>query len=94
MIEPYGLMLSWGYWYCVARARDCGAMRVFRLDRMRTAELLQDESAQFLVPPDFSVRNYLDRAPWELSEEPRSPLGFGSRFPTLAGPSPRDSVAW
>ena len=81
VIEPYGLMLSWGYWYCVARARDRGAMRVFRLDRMRSAELLKDESARFLVPPDFSVRNFLDRAPWELSEEPPVTARVRIRFP-------------
>ena len=81
VIEPYGLMLSWGYWYCVARARDRGAMRVFRLDRMRSAELLKDESARFLVPPDFSVRNFLGRAPWELSEEPPVTARVRIRFP-------------
>ncbi len=81
VIEPYGLMLSWGYWYCIARARDRGAMRVFRLDRMRTAELLDDESAHFQVPPGFSVRHYLDRAPWELSEAPPVTTRVRIRFP-------------
>ena len=81
VIEPYGLMFSWGYWYCVARARDRGALRVFRLDRMRTAELLDDESARFQVPPTFSVRDYLDRAPWELSEEPPVTARVRIRFP-------------
>jgi predicted DNA-binding transcriptional regulator YafY len=67
IIEPYGLMLSWGTWYCIARARDREAIRVFRVSRMRDAELLEQEP-QFTVPKGFSVRSYLDRAPWELSE--------------------------
>ncbi|MDZ4862870.1 MAG: WYL domain-containing protein [Gemmatimonadota bacterium] len=69
VIEPYGLLLSWGIWYCVARAREKEALRVFRVSRMREAEVLSDQP-QFTVPETFSVRNYLDRAPWELSEDP------------------------
>ena len=67
VIEPYGVMLSWGTWYCIARARDRDAIRVFRIDRMRAATLIQDDT-RFTVPADFSVQGYLDRAPWELSE--------------------------
>lgn len=69
VIEPYGLMLSWGYWYCVARSRERKAMRVFRLDRMKEVELVDGPRADFTVPKDFSIGAYLDRAPWELSEE-------------------------
>lgn len=68
VIEPYGLMLSWGVWYCIARAREKEAVRVFRVSRVRDAELLEREP-KFTVPEGFSVRKYLDRAPWELSEE-------------------------
>lgn len=68
VIEPYGLMLTWGHWYCIARARERNAIRVFRLERMRSAALLEDADATFVVPADFTVRSYLDRAPWELSE--------------------------
>jgi predicted DNA-binding transcriptional regulator YafY len=66
-IEPYGLMLSWGNWYCIARAPEKDAMRVFRLSRMRDA-VLQEGVAPFTVPEQFSVRDYLDRSPWELGE--------------------------
>ena len=69
IIEPYGLMLSWGTWYCVARAREKEAIRVFRVSRMRETKLLEGEP-KFTVPEGFSVRGYLDRAPWELSEDP------------------------
>lgn len=69
VIEPFGLLLSWGVWYCVARARDRDALRVFRVSRMRQAELRPDDPP-FTVPEGFSVRSYLDRAPWELADEP------------------------
>jgi predicted DNA-binding transcriptional regulator YafY len=69
VIEPYGLMLSWGHWYCVARARDRNALRVFRLDRMRDLRLIDGENGEFTVPRDFKIGTYLNRPPWELSEE-------------------------
>jgi predicted DNA-binding transcriptional regulator YafY len=69
IIEPYGLMLSWGHWYCVGRARDRNALRVFRLDRMKNVQPVDGESGEFRVPKDFRIQSYLNRAPWELSEE-------------------------
>jgi predicted DNA-binding transcriptional regulator YafY len=66
-VEPYGLMLSWGHWYCVGRARDRNAMRVFRLDRMSDVAIIERD--QFSVPRDFKIASYLNRAPWELSDE-------------------------
>ncbi len=68
VIEPYGLMLAWGHWYCIARAPERDAIRVFRVDRMRSAELIAGK--RFTVPPEFSIQDYLDRSPWELSEAP------------------------
>jgi predicted DNA-binding transcriptional regulator YafY len=79
-IEPYGLMLSWGTWYCVARAVEKEAIRVFRVSRMREARLLEQEP-QFVVPDDFSVKSYLDRAPWELSTDPPVRARVRIRFP-------------
>jgi predicted DNA-binding transcriptional regulator YafY len=80
VIEPYGLMLLWGTWYCIARARERDAIRVFRLDRMRSAEPLPGGTGGFTVPVGFSVQQYLDRAPWELSDNPpvavRVRIGF------------------
>jgi len=77
-IEPYGLWFGWGRWYCAARARDRDALRVFRVDRMRDAEPLKGKDAAFTVPAGFSVRGYLRRAPWELSE--RAPVRAVVRF--------------
>ncbi|HXG43308.1 MAG TPA: WYL domain-containing protein [Gemmatimonadales bacterium] len=81
VIEPYGLMLTWGHWYCIARARDRDAIRVFRLSRMAAAELLEGEEARFTVPDDFSIRHYLDRPPWELSEAPPREVRVRIAFP-------------
>ena len=78
LLEPYGLFFSWGRWYVVAYARERQAMRVFRVDRMRGVELLKGKGAAFEVPDEFSIRAYVGRAPWELSEAP--PLTVRVRF--------------
>lgn len=88
VIEPYGLMLSWGHWYCIARARERDALRVFRVERMRAAEPMGGEAARFEVPANFSVQQYLDRAPWELADAPavtaRVRIGFPHSRWTIA----------
>ena len=67
-IEPYGLMLTWGSWYCVARSRERKALRVFRIDRMKDARIDTGPGAEFQVPRSFTIASYLNRTPWELSE--------------------------
>lgn len=78
-LEPYALMLIWGHWYCVGRSRD--AIRVFRLSRMRRAEAYIGGDGGYEIPRDFSVRDYLDRAPWELSESPPVSVRIRLAFP-------------
>ncbi len=80
-IEPYGLFFSWGRWYCVARARDRDALRVFRVDRMREARAARGSRARFDVPRDFSVRAYVGRAPWELSDAEPTAVRLRFAFP-------------
>jgi len=84
-IEPYGLFFSWGRWYCVARDRGKDARRVLRVDRMRNAEFLEGPAHRapptahrFAIPDDFSIHQYLHRAPWELSD--RAPVAVRVRF--------------
>ena len=69
VIEPYGLMLSWGHWYCVASSRERNALRVFRVDRMKDVMPLEGKLGGFVTPKDFRIGAYLNRAPWELSED-------------------------
>lgn len=78
VIEPYGLFFSWGRWYCVAHSRERGALRVFRVDRMREASAAIGKDAAFQVPKGFNIREYLGRAPWELSES--APVTVRVRF--------------
>ena len=80
-IEPYGLFFSWGRWYCVARARDRDALRVFRVDRMSEVAIEQGKKAAFEIPGDFSIRSYLGRAPWELSGSEATPVRVRFSFP-------------
>ena len=67
-IEPLGLFFQWSRWYCVARDRGRRARRVFRVDRMRSAEPEKGAARRFSPPAGFSIRAYVGRAPWELSE--------------------------
>jgi len=80
-IEPYGLMLSWGHWYCVGRARERNALRVFRLDRMKDVSLVEGDGGAFVVPRDFRIAAYLNRAPWELSDEKAVTVRVRIAFP-------------
>jgi predicted DNA-binding transcriptional regulator YafY len=79
-LEPYGLFFQWSHWYCVARARTASTLRVYRLDRMRSARLLEGEP-RFSVPQDFDVRSYLGRAPWELGTGPATTVRVRFAFP-------------
>ena len=81
VIEPYGLFFNWSHWYTAARARDRNAMRVFRADRMREAELLTGPKASFTVPAEFRVAAYVRRSPWELTEQPPTAVRVRFEFP-------------
>ncbi len=77
-IEPCGIFFNWGRWYCVARARNRDALRVFRIDRMRGARALTGRAGRFEPPAGFSIRSYVDRPPWDLSDH--EPVKVRVRF--------------
>ena len=88
VIEPYGLMLSWGHWYCVARSpspeRRGGQgerTKVFRLDRLKDVSIVEGTQGEFTVPKGFRIASYLNRAPWELSDEKPVTVRVRINFP-------------
>lgn len=58
VVAPYALTLQWGLWYLVGFCHLRQDLRTFRVDRIRQAASLQD---RFVMPRDFSVREYLAR---------------------------------
>ncbi len=56
VVEPYGLIDHRGHWYVIAKDRLRGRVVSFRVDRIRRAVLLSDESYE--VPDDFTAETY------------------------------------
>lgn len=54
-IEPWSVFTTLGSWYVVAHCRRAGDRRVFRVDRIREAEMLDAEFDPPSHPPDESV---------------------------------------
>ncbi|MBW3595250.1 MAG: WYL domain-containing protein [Actinobacteria bacterium] len=54
-VDPWGLIAALGRWYLVARDRLSGEERMFRLDRMKVAEITSDAAE---VPEDFDAERY------------------------------------
>jgi proteasome accessory factor C len=54
-IEPWSVFTTLGNWYVVAHCRRAGDRRVFRVDRIREAEVLGEEFEPPSDPPDESV---------------------------------------
>ncbi|HEU4481367.1 MAG TPA: WYL domain-containing protein, partial [Actinomycetota bacterium] len=54
-VDPWGLVAALGHWYLVAFDHLSGEERMFRLDRVKAAEML-DEPAE--VPDDFNPDRY------------------------------------
>jgi predicted DNA-binding transcriptional regulator YafY len=55
-LDPYALVLRWGWWYVVGHCHLRQGLRTFRLDRIQGTELLAQD---FQPPPDFDIQEYL-----------------------------------
>ncbi len=55
-VEPLGVTYQGGAWYLVAWCRLRGDFRYFKIERMRSLEVLKD---RFPPRPDFSLREHL-----------------------------------
>lgn len=67
-VEPFGLGYHRGHWYLAGRDRARGAMRSFRVDRIRGKVSVVPPAGAYEVPKDFDTQAHLGRAPWEFDE--------------------------
>jgi predicted DNA-binding transcriptional regulator YafY len=58
-VDPYGVMHREGYWYAVGNCHLRGGMRLFRVDRVLEAEMLEET---FTRPADLDASGALLRA--------------------------------
>ena len=76
-IDPLGLVARQGRWYVPARDRATGALRTFRVDRIRQAEIRGGaEPADPDFDPEAWIADMLKRIPraWEVEVRVEAPL--------------------
>ena len=79
-VDPYGLACWEGHWYLVGRSHERNAVRSFRQDRIRgeVKALHPRGPADFAIPGDFHVQDYVGRPPWEFARA--EPVEVAVRF--------------
>jgi proteasome accessory factor B len=77
-VEPWGLGYHRGHWYLVGRDLTRGALRSFRVDRIRGRATVIPPAEAYEVPKDFDTHALLGRAPWEY--ETGAPVRARIRF--------------
>jgi proteasome accessory factor BC len=73
-VDPYHLLFEGGQWYLVGHSHERGAVRVFRLTRIRGKVAYSTKAEHdFQRPADFDPRGFASRIPWQLGD----PAGTG-----------------
>jgi proteasome accessory factor C len=68
-VDPYELLFEGGQFYLVGWSHERGAIRVFRLSRIRGKVAYATKAEHdFQRPADFDPRDYANRIPWQLGE--------------------------
>ncbi len=68
-VDPYQLLFQGGQFYLVGYAHERGALRVFRLTRMRgKVGYASKAEHDFQRPPGFDPRVYANRIQWQFGE--------------------------
>jgi proteasome accessory factor C len=68
-VDPYQLLYQGGQFYVVGRAHERGAIRVFRLSRIRgKVGYATKAEHDFQRPADFDPRAYANRIDWQFGE--------------------------
>jgi predicted DNA-binding transcriptional regulator YafY len=69
-VDPYHLLFQGGQFYLLGYSHERGAVRVFRLSRIRGKVAYATKAEHdFHRPEDFDPREYAGRADWQLGEE-------------------------
>jgi len=68
-VDPYQLLYQGGQFYLVGHSHERGAVRVFRLSRIRGKVAYATKAEHdFQRPADFDAREYANRIPWQLGD--------------------------
>jgi predicted DNA-binding transcriptional regulator YafY len=70
-VDPYHLLFQGGQFYLLGHSHERGALRVFRLSRMRGKVAYATKAEHDFKRPDNSVfdpRDYADRADWQFGD--------------------------
>jgi proteasome accessory factor BC len=68
-VDPYHLLFEGGQWYLVGHSHERGAVRVFRLSRIRGKVAYSTKAEHdFQRPAEFDPRGYANRINWQLGE--------------------------
>ncbi|HEX3509729.1 MAG TPA: WYL domain-containing protein [Solirubrobacteraceae bacterium] len=69
-VDPYHLLFQGGQFYLLGHSHERGAIRVFRLSRIRgKVSYATKAEHDFHRPADFDPRAYANRADWQLADE-------------------------
>ncbi len=103
-VDPYGLALRRGLWSLVGFCHLRKGIRTFHVHRIRALSVntVRPRSADFEVPPDFRIDDYVASYPWQhtfhppvevrlLLKDELAPLGNGL-FPTAEVQRRRDGT--
>jgi proteasome accessory factor C len=83
-VDPYHLLFEGGQWYLVGHSHERGAVRVFRLSRIRGKVAYSTKAEHdFQRPSDFDPRGFASRIPWQLGDT----VGSGDVWVS-------DKIAW
>ncbi len=83
-VDPYHLLFEGGQWYLVGHSHERGAVRVFRLSRIRGKVAYSTKAEHdFQRPSDFDPRGFASRIPWQLGD----PVDTGEVWVS-------DKIAW
>ncbi len=67
VVDPYSLMVVGDEWYLIGHCHLRGAIRTFRLSRLRSGVRHETKAPHDFEPPDsFTVDTYVNRPAWQL----------------------------